>query len=1023
MSTPYRFSIGDAVAHAAPQDVDVPDGLGYAADARDIGARVCFISSAGAWGEARATYSDLDRVMHGMGSIHLDAESYPGSRVTGIGIGLNPGWASVCITAGSDIVGVRVWPAVVLEVRAAPTLAGPFDVIAFTSAGHADDNNGSSVAAFGERRVLMLSSSMSVHIDRIQLYTREAARGASAAFALFDETRMPVPYALSSGGRTTRRGGVYAGGATLVTARLARESLAQRSTKVPLHATLVSDVYATEALVHDALMRATDGAFPLMARLMRTCVAQETYVRTSTLSRLVEYVPNATAVVNVEYDEAGIIRIEGHVNRPLNLVRGVTYVFTDHLAFFAEDGGGDPVVGDRISVGVDTRFVSYGSAWTLVVGGVVVIREERAERVPSVLPPAEFVPGVPLDHIVAEIEAVVREMPAFEIAPGTNAGHVVHHIALLDADHVTELSCDRAVFLPGAEVVFAVYGTHEGTAIIHIDYDTNDPIPVILDESRRSLASFVAPLTPGVHVAWSATSSIVSFRVCAASVVHAPMHPPYYTSAQSAGDPFASVPRHVVIEHPRIDLVPLSGAVRIRSNATFLDMSHAPDVAMSSQHSLHAGLLCKLGVLDVRPGSVAEAHFVDESGTVMPWESASGFCDNGVPWSVCSDVSAGLMVVHGAPHDLCDFTMWWKPASAADVTVVHGHDVAICTRAGRLVVEFVGGAVRTLTDAVSALVGAWHMIAVTSGRMYIDGVVVPADVSVHREHAPRIGGGIVLGCPPDIDLRALSDGQVVVFDEDARARATECTMRVAAAPVTGAEAVLTFGGVVVATFVWDGWAFRCVGSLPPAADGIVGASEAVLHFGSAGHVRSLMMYTDTLTSAHIARASSDFDAVIGFARVPVVIRGPVVEQEVAVSDVFDIVASYVDGGDETRPAWMSAATPTSAYVTPASLLMLGILGGAGSVDPLLDLVVMFNVQIEDFSTSASAADAFEIRGSDGSASSVPASACRLASTRIILTGLGLVNEVTYTLSLSAGRFFNVHGRVPCVASSVVFTTR
>ena len=119
--------------------------------------------------------------------------------------------------------------------------------------------------------------------------------------------------------------------------------------------------------------------------------------------------------------------------------------------------------------------------------------------------------------------------------------------------------------------------------------------------------------------------------------------------------------------------------------------------------------------------------------------------------------------------------------------------------------------------------------------------------------------------------------------------------------------------------------------------------------------------------------------------------------------------------------YIVASSPSSFYVTPPSLIMMST-SQTTQYSTQQSLLILFNRRIEVFIRDDSTL--FTMSGSDGSTALLKASFCTLLSSQISIPNsfLNLSPATTYTIHLARARLFQFEGHVPCLETTISFST-
>ena len=194
-------------------------------------------------------------------------------------------------------------------------------------------------------------------------------------------------------------------------------------------------------------------------------------------------------------------------------------------------------------------------------------------------------------------------------------------------------------------------------------------------------------------------------------------------------------------------------------------------------------------------------------------------------------------------------------------------------------------------------------------------------------------------------------------------------------------------------------------------------SKIELKFTPCGYIRNLCSYSDTIPNILMKTAFENRDIVIDFQRKSVLCVCTNQEQNAVRSEQYNQINSTVDGTSR----YIVESLPSSFYVTPPSLIMMST-SQTTPYSTTQSLLILFNRKIEVFIRDDSTL--FTMSGSDGSTTLLKATFCTLLSSQISIPNsfLNLSPATTYTIHLARARLFQFDGHVPCLDTTISFST-
>ena len=1005
--------------------------------------RISFASFVDAHAE---NYSDLSRIFDSKNDLPLSlpaVQSYPRNFAAPA-----PGGVAVCtmtVHTDEEVDAVRIFPAHDVSVFS----VDPREKLGVLTE---DDDGGSSASLrFAPTRALRFESVGALDLVRMQLYSAAAARQrAKAAVFPLNPAQKALPYLRARVGELTvrRLGGLYTGPARVVTAGLGPVVVGGggRAAIAEILLMSVEEMYVRELQVYRSLRARCDEAFPVISAADRAAMRQEEHVRSAIADFLVEQqrpLPSGELRCRVDASvQDGVLYLAGVASpAELDLVLGVVYEFDAVVPLQVDYGDGQGYVSTHeVMLGDESSTTARFAVGGKFMGTFRSVRGSFNEEFS--VPPLLF-ESLSLSDALVEVEQLVADMPAIQADGSPNEGTPVAHVAFLRADGAGEMTCEEAIFMPGDTVDVCAYSSEEDVVVAYIDGAEAGSISVTR-EHKFAVSQVTLPVAPGVHALSTDNGSNVLFRISEKSVLHAPVHPQYYTSGQLEEDSLTSSPVELVLQHNNFDLIGggEGWVIEASSGASLVDI---PDVVFApGDMACRAAYLCRFERPVVSGGQTSAVHFAGGAKTV--------YCED-TPWLSCVDVSAGCVVVGGGYDRLDHFSLYWHPdwhpdssaVASCNVTLLQGSSGALFVRGGLLHLSREGGACR-VSDASDALrERKWTHICFTDEFFFIDGRRQPTSHVQFPRLAPA--DKFVIGTAPALDLLPLIGGgpggagvpEPVLVPDYCRDRLTEeCVVTLEHHVELNSFMMFTSGDVMV-------WVRRAEPGAEPgagpgaepvvqtfvlASGGTLGAGGSLvattlphdvrrffLAFESAGAVRNVCLYSEKIPLAVVSEAHRNRDSVIDFGRRQVVAVCTNVESVAVKSESYAHHARVVS---DAGARWMEPQSHSSFFVTPPSLVLLKTSQDAPySVGQ--SLLLIFNRRIEVFIKSEETL--FTLTSVHGTAE-IPASRCSLLSSQIHVSSqhLDLRAGTEYAIHLAAGRLFQFNGRVPCLEGTVFFST-
>lgn len=990
----------DGIVTANPlHEVDADGHLGYSSYSVSLNPKVMFASFSDS---SFVTYSDYNRVFMKENTKPLvfpsHTETYPDSSGVGVGNGLKYNTGMLVIRCEVPLCGIRVKPACSLLISVSSSLT---DTRRFVGSTSLSSNGVTSELLFSETSWLIVEHVGHLSLREVELFSCEAPNLSFALFPMLKNGKT-LPYLQSSMNdlKMVRRGGLQNELFNIVCTDISTEFEYMRISSKVMYNLPVEELYLEESNVHDHILQDVNKILPIVSLIERNCIkhqkrTQESIKSINSSER--QTLEDVQCVLNCELVANKLFINTVAAPSRVELVSGVKYVFTPE---------GVEINGSTVSEIVlsEGQSVVYGkNESTLgILHGVKAITTEMYEL------PEHFMNETSLDDILSDIsslsEGLTESLTPLYKTP--NSGNTITHAAFI---HETgeALTCEESIFLSGETKSISVFCSDTNFSVqIFIDDELKTEVNVA--EERVKIIELKLPLAPGVHALSTTHGSNVLFRISEKSIVHAPVHPRYYTSGQVEFDEFSSSSLTFVAQHNNFDLLMDPTMIAISSSSLIT----IDDVVFSDFSCVNA-LCCRKGKIDLKDVGVSYDQF----------ESDWDFCSEH-PWLACLNVQNGCTVIH-SQIELRNFSFWWFPTSLHDVTMIQGQ-TSVFIRNGKLISS---NAENTFECDVDSLdVSVWNHIVFTNGSFIVNGILKPTHTS---DQLDRIRpNSTVIGTCYKINLKpVLSDTPGdVQLPEFARDRLNECRMIVQSAEAITSFQMTTSAGI----FTWTNTAegvmpmqlFKLDAPLGLNISFVSGLSLPFsisvvnMQFTPCGYLRNICNYSDVIPDVVIQTSRSNRDTVIDFQLKSAVATCTNQEQNTVKSEHYTQSNSTTNGTMD----WIVHSVMSSIYVTPPSLIMMSTSQNTPySINQ--SLLILFNRRIEVFLRDES--ELFSISGTDGSTMIIRAKHCTLLSSQISIPNsfLELSPATTYTIHIARARLFQYEGHVPCIERSIQFSTQ
>jgi hypothetical protein len=720
--------------------------LGVSAANSDLRSRVVFASFSDS---TVRTYSDYNRIFDAQNVVPLHfpshEESFPDSRGIGIGLGLQYNKPTLVIECNQQISAIKLIPACVLTISVTSIL----ETVATQLLGQtvlSSDGTYSTLNLPAVAGYLILEHMGSLDLIRIELFTESIRNNAFAVFPI-TTFRHTLPYLTVPQNEldVTRIGGLQNESATLFTTELARASWNTNLVSKAIINLSVESRYLEENQIYRSILNDTNALFPCISRMERNCIKHKKGAQDAI--QTLNAVPATTTIVTVVpsiFQDEQLFFHDKLAPSHMDIVAGVTYRF-------------EP---DNVEInGLNVSSVLLADGETVIYGingtTIGVLRGHISTYKEILQVPVEFMSDTPLQDVLNDILSTERPFGNTTQQKTPNSGNVVTHAAFIDSSG-TQMTCEQSIFLPSETRSVVVYCSEAGTDVsLSID-GVEEYIINIPNQQTFQVVEINLPINPGIHSLQSNKGSNVLFRISEKSIVHAPIHPPYYTSGQLDRDSFSSSQIEIIAQLNNFDLLPAASSIKAVSNTKLVNI---PDVVFNEFECQHA-LFCRHQIVDLKNSALSFEHAA----------SFWAYCDD-VPWLACLNAQNGCSIIYDEIL-LNNFTLYWYLENAAtNRTLVQGTN-CLFVQDNKLILllheEYE-------CDFSHFHLHQWNHIAFTASQFFINGVAQETVITPLGEKTNRtiILDKTIIGTCFDINLMNIGSINIPDFAVD---RFVECVL-------------------------------------------------------------------------------------------------------------------------------------------------------------------------------------------------------------------------------------------------------
>ena len=998
---PYGLNVDNTVAANSLSEIII-DPLGYSNHHTDLSPQIVFASFSDV---SFGVYSDYNRVFSKGNTEPLIFPTvndiYPTASGLGIGLGLKYNTGTVIVHCSSPISAIKVKPPCTLEVSISSSLN---DIAQFVGATMTSSDGSSSELSFlsNASNFIVLDHIGALSLNEIQIFTPTM----SSTFSTFPVLKngKTLPYLVSAFGSldVVRKGGLQNETFTICTVDTSKSFAYTRISHKPFHNLSLEQFYLQEAELYDHILKDINAIFPLISSIERNGLKHQKITQNS-LNLINESdetkMNNLQCTILSEMDNTTLLFNGITAPQSLQIIAGVKYIFHPESI----EINGTTVSEVKLSDGESVVFEKNNTPIGII---------STMKRIPSEIYelPGVFMNQVSLNDILTDVLNVSTSLNSLTSQKTPNVGNTISHAAFIDENGKT-LSCEDSIFLPGDVKTISVYCSNE-TVPIQILIDGQLKSEIQVSAKRLGIINIEVPNVTGVHTLTTNNGSNVLFRISEKSIIHTPIHPAYYTSGQLERDVLSSSSVTIIAQLNNFDLID-DTTIIARSNSSLISIENTT----FDTYSCTNALFCRKRAVDLKnPGT-----------TFDNFESRWDLCSEH-PWLACLDVQNGCSVLH-TQISLTNFTFWWYRTSLNDVTVIQGVSCVLITN-NKLVVTDLTNTFEC--DASEIESSKWNHIAFTNNSFSINGKMI--DTTITMTNTSRIiPTGTVVGTNPKLNLKPLltPNASNIVLQDFTTERLSESEIILEHIDsIVSFDMTITRSDSSFDTLIWQNTntgtlpqqIFKLNTTIAPISQ-ITGInlpfsiSIIEIKFTPCGYIRNLCSYSDIIPKIVIENAFENRDNVIDFQRKSVLSVCTNQEQNAVKSEQYNRINSLRDGTFR----YIVASSPSSFYVTPPSLIMMS----TSQITPystLQSLLIIFNRRIEVFIRDDSTL--FTMSGSDGSTAHIKANFCTLLSSQISIPNsfLNLSPATTYTIHLARARLFQFEGHVPCLDTTISFST-
>lgn len=1000
---PYGLNVDDTVVASPLNDIPV-DPLGYSNHSNDLDPTIVFASFND---EHFDVYTDYNRVFTkgNVDPLIFPAfnESYPNASGVGVGLGLKYNTGTLILQSPFPVSAIKVKPPCTLNV----SISSNIDDIPQFVGSTITSNDGLSSELFflaNKSNFLSLDHIGSLSLYEIEIFTPDV-QTKFTTFPLLNNGKT-MPYLASTFGslNSIRKGGLQNETFNIHTTDVSRSFIYTRTVNKSVSNLSLEKYYLQEYELYNHILKDINFIFPIISSIERNCLNHKTKVQKSLES--INYggdeqmTQDLQCIIQSEISN-GILFFNGVQAQNLQIIAGVKYVFQPEPIEVNGNVTSELKLNEGDSILFKNNNVSLG-----------IISATKKLPIEVYDLPQAFMNDTSLNDVLNDISVVSESLKSLTLSSRTlNSGNTISHAVFIDENGKT-LSCEESIFLPFEIQTISVYCSDPGEPVqIFIDGQLYNEVRVSPVE-RLSIVDIEIPNAAGVHALTTNNGSNVLFRVSEKSLIHAPIHPSYYTSGQLERDIYSSSYVTQIAQLNNFDLINDTKMIA-RSNSSLISIQDT----LFDNYSCTGAFFCRKKAVDLKNSQITFDNF----------ESKWDFCEKH-PWLACLDVRNGCSIVN-SQINLTNFTFWWYRNSFDDVTIIQSN-YHVYTKNNKLVVKNSYNIFECNADDINVL--DWSSIAFTNNTLYINGkkmITLVSEVST----STTISTGAVIGTSPKINIKSLltENPSNIILQDFTKNRFNESKII-----LQNIESIQSFDMTVILsdssshTLTWSNTNTETLpvqefqlNTTVTSIYCITGTNlpfyipKIEIKFNTCGFIRNLCTYSDSIPEIIIKSTFENRDNVIDFQKKSVLSLCTNQELNTVKTEQYTQTNFQVDGTFNH----IVHSLPSSFYVTPPSLIMMSTSQNT-AYSLSQSILILFNRRIEVFLRDDSTL--FTMSGSDGSTTFIKANFCTLLSSQISIpnTFLNLSPATTYTVHLARARLFQFDGHVPCLEGTISFTT-
>ena len=1002
----YGLNVDESVIANALTEV-TKDTLGYSSQSIDFNPRVIFASFSD---ETFVNYSDYNRVFQKGNNKPLVfpdfGDTYPDGSGVGVGQGLKFNVGTLIIECNLQVSAIRVKPSCGLAVSVSSSLHDTNHFVGDTIASSDDGATSSELSFPISSTIVVLEHIGHLNLNEIELFT-DSNTFTFSTFPILTNGNT-LNYLVSENLKVTRKGGFQNERFGIYTADVGKTFEYTRVSYKDVYNLSLEQRYLEEATLYEHILKDANAIFPLVSAIERNCFKHQRMTQNSLHAINLnesQKLQNLQCNILCEFRDDKLLFDGIEAPQFVEIFANVKYIFSPSRIEINEVEVSEITLDDDESVIFKKHNVQIG-----ILKGVKRLPVEIYEL------PTFLMNEYSLNEILDEVVSMSNSLSQLTSTKTPNVGNAVSHAVFID-EYGETLNCEQSIFLPGDVRTVSVYCT-DSNVTTQILVDENLQYEIHVSEERSTMIDITLPFEPGLHSLKTNNGSNVLFRISEKSIIHAPVHPSYYTSGQLEQDVFSSSLLTFIAQLNNFDLVknPTMVAKSITSLVSIED-------TIFDEFCCTNALFCRRKAVDLKSPNTSFDNF----------DSTWDFCSEH-PWLACLNVEKGCTVIHSS-ITFENFTFLWHPVNLSDVTIIQGKSCILLYN-GRLVLIHSNNRFECDAEAIQIL--NWNHIAFTNNHFCINGTSV--ETVEHTETTSRVlmENSTVVGTSQSVNLKPLltQNSTEIELQDFTKDRLNEGELFIQHIDyISSVHMTVVYVDTEVGVLTWSN---TNTGTLPEQkfklqASNIQTVTKSVsrivelnlpfsissisIQFTNCGFIKNICTYRSSIPDIIISSGARNRDNIIDFQIKSVLSTCTNQEQNTVKTEHYHQINTSSDGTFH----WIHPSVTSSFYVTPPSLIMMST-SQSTPYSTSQSLLILFNRRIEVFLRDESIL--FTISGSDGSTTSIQAKFCTLLSSQISIPNvyLNLSSETNYTIHLARARLFQFEGHVPCLETTIAFST-